>query len=88
MGRFFSEYGTPLTSFTSFKYLGQTLLSSNKDWPKVENNLRQAQGKWGKLVKLLGREGEDRRTAGRFYVAVVRSVLLFGSETWVMTPRL
>ena len=30
----------------------------------------------------------DRRTAGRFYVAVVQAVHLFGSETWVMTPRL
>ena len=25
---------------------------------------------------------------GVFYVAVVQAVLLFGSETWVLTPRL
>ena len=30
----------------------------------------------------------DKRTSGRFYVAVVQVVLLFGSETWVLTPRL
>ena len=24
---------------------------------------------------------------GRFYVAVVQAMLLFGSEAWVMTPR-
>ena len=45
-------------------------------------------GKWGRLVNILGKEGEYRRTADIFYVAMVQSVLLFGSETWVMTPQL
>ena len=39
-------------------------------------------------MKLLGREGKDRRTVEIFYVVVVQSVLLFGSETWVMNPHL
>ena len=33
-----------------------------------------AQGQWGRLLKLLGREVSDRRTTGRFYVAVVQAV--------------
>ena len=33
-------------------------------------------------------DGADSRTAGKFYVVVVQSVLLFGSEMWVMNPRL
>ena len=36
----------------------------------------------------MGREEADRRTTRRFYVAVVQTVLLFGYETWVLTPRL
>ena len=40
------------------------------------------------MVIILVREGEYRRTTGRFYVVVVQAVLLFGSETWVVTPRL
>ena len=28
------------------------------------------------------------RMVGRFYVAAVKAVLLFGSEAWVLTPRL
>ena len=51
-----------------------------------KQNLRRARGKWGQLTNILGREGADRRTLGRFYVAVVQTVLLFGSETWVLTP--
>ena len=39
-------------------------------------------------MNILGKEGEYRRTADIFYVAMVQSVLLFGSETWVMTPQL
>ena len=54
----------------------------------MEQNLRRAQEKWGLLVNLLSREGADRRTTGFFNVELVKSVLLFGSETWVMTPEL
>ena len=39
-------------------------------------------------MKILGREGLDRRTVGMFYVAVVQAVIIFESETWVLTPRL
>ena len=35
-------------------------------------------GKVGKMVKILGREGLDRMTAGSFYVVVVQVVILFG----------
>ena len=81
MGRVFLEYGTPMTSVTSFWYLGRTLLYSNDDWLAVEQNLCRAWGNWGQLAKILGREEADVRTVGRFYVAVVQVVLLFGSET-------
>ena len=71
IGRFFPEYGTPLMAVSLFCYLGQTLSSSNDDWPVVERNIRRARGKWGRMAKLLGREVADRITAGRFYVEVV-----------------
>ena len=74
-------YGTPMTSVSLFRYLGQTLLSSKYNWLLVEWNLRRAGGKWGRLAKILGREVADRRTVGRFYVAVVQAVIIFGSKT-------
>ena len=52
----------------------------------MEQNLRKARGKWGQLSKILVIEGADRIMPGRFYVAVVQAVLLFGYETWVLTP--
>ena len=86
MGGVFFAYGTSLTAVTYFKYLGQALSSCNNDWPIVEQNLHRAQRKWGRLVKIFGREGMDMRMEGIFYVAVMQEVLLFGSETWVLTP--
>ena len=81
-------YGKPLTEVPSFKFLGKKLLSFDGYWPAVEKNLRRARGKWGQLVKILGRGGLDRITVGRFYVALVQEVLLFEYNTWVLTPRL
>ena len=42
--------------------------------------------KGGRLTKILGREGADKRMAGRLYVRVVQAVLLFGSYMWVLIP--
>ena len=61
-------------------------MSSNNDWKEVEHNLKRAQKKWVRLENILEREGLDRRTVGRFYVAVVQAMLLFGYETWVLNP--
>ena len=75
-----------MVAVTSFKYLGLTISSSKDNWPEVEQNLWSAQGKWGRLVKLFGREGANSRMEGRLYVDLVQAVILFGLETWVMTP--
>ena len=64
------------------------LSSTDNDWPVVEQNLWRARVKLGHLTKILRREGVDKRTEGRLYLAVVQAVLLFGSETWVLTPQL
>ena len=44
IGRVLLEYGTPLTAVYSFRYLGQTLLSTEDDWTVVERNLWRARG--------------------------------------------
>ena len=88
MGRVLLDYNTSLTVVFLFWYMGRTLSFSNDDWPAVGWNLRRVPGKWGKVAKILGWEGEYRRTTGMFNVAVVQMVLLFGSETWVLTPHL
>ena len=41
---------------------------------------------WARLTSVLSREGEDACTSVQMYLAVVQSVILYRSETWVMTP--
>ena len=43
-----------------------------------------ARSAWGVLGTLRLREGVDPRLAAIFYRAVVQTILLYGSETWVI----
>ena len=49
-------------------------------------NLRKAQKKWARILRILGWEGGNTRVSGIFFKVVVQAVLLFVSETWMMTP--
>ena len=43
---------------------------------------------WGRLARILGREGADPKVSRNFYIAVIQQVLLFGAETWVLNKRM
>ena len=38
------------------------------------------------MSRILSREGAKPRVFGFFFKAVVQAVLIFGLETWVVTP--
>ena len=40
------------------------------------------------MPMVLGQEVEEHRTPRKFYRTVVQATLLFGAETWVMSPRI
>ena len=40
------------------------------------------------MSRILGQEVENAWVSDLFYKAVVHSVLIYGSETWVLTPRM
>ena len=63
-------------------------MSYDRNWTAVEQNLGRARGKWVYLAKILGRERSNRITTGRFYVEVAQSVILFGSNNWLLNPWL
>ena len=39
------------------------------------------------MLRILIREGERPQVSGFFFKSVFQSVLLFGAETWVVTPH-
>ena len=79
-------YGEQLQAVPSFKYLGRIMTEGYNDWPAVERNLGEARKNWGRLQRIISREGATKRVSGNFFKAVVQQVLLFGAETWVVSP--
>ena len=86
MERAFEGYGKNLETVSAFKYLGQVMTVGDDDWQEVAGNLSKAWKIWGSLSRILYREGADARVLGNFFNVVVQAVLLFGEETWVLTP--
>ena len=54
----------------------------------MAGNLKKARKSWGRLSRILGREGATARISGTFFKSVVQQVLLFGAKTWVVSPRM
>ena len=84
----FHAYGTKMRAVTEFKYLGRVIMNTDDDWPAVASNIRKARANWGRLARILGREGADLKVTRSFYTAVTQHVLLFAAESWVITKRM
>ena len=52
----------------------------------MQSNLRKARGCWARISRVLRAENASPRTCGMFYKATVQAVLLYGSETWSLSP--
>ena len=84
----FEVYGKQIKSVPRFTYLGRVMTAGDDDSPAVAGNLAKAWKSWGRLQRILRREGATPRISGSFFKAVVQHVLLFGAETWVVTPNM
>ena len=86
--RAFHAYGKLMEAVSEFCYLGRLLTATDDDWPAVAGNIRKACVIWGRLARVLVREGADPKVSRSFYTAVTQQVLLFGAETWVLTRKM
>ena len=77
-----------MRAVTEFRYLGRVLTDTGDYWPAVAGNIRKARASWGRLERVLGREGADPKVSHSFYTAVTQQVLLFGAESWVLTKKI
>ena len=68
--------------------MGPVLTAGDENWPGVVGNLKKARKSWASLSRIMGWEGAKPRVSGIFFKAVVQEVLLFRSETWVLTPHM
>ena len=71
-----------------FNYLGRVMTAGDENWPEVTGKPQKARKSWGRVSRILIREGVDPKVSGHFFQAVVQAVLLFMEEKWVLTPRM
>ena len=55
----FHAYIKSMESVLEFRYLRRLLTTTDDDWPAVAGNIKMARGRWGRLDRVLDREGED-----------------------------
>ena len=53
----------------------------------MQRNIWKARVVWNKFKKILVREGASHRVMGYFYKVVIQAILLYGSESWVVTNK-
>ena len=68
---------------TALRYMGRVMTAGDDDWHAVVDNLHKVRNIWGRLLRILIREGTDPKVSGNFSKAVTQAVLLFGAENWL-----
>jgi hypothetical protein len=82
----FTAYGDKLERVEVFKYLGWLLAYNDNDTQAMQGNLKKAHKSWDRLSPILRAEYASPKVCGVFYIEIVQAVLLFGSETWKLSP--
>jgi hypothetical protein len=83
----FNINGNDVENVSEFKYLGRWLSQDDNDMTAVRANIKKARERWGTFSRVLTREGANVKMVAKFYLTVVQSVLLYGSESWCLTKR-
>ena len=86
--RAFHAYEKFMEVVSEFRYLGRLLTATDDDWPAVAGNIRKTRVSWGRLARVLGREGANPKVSRSFYTTVTQQVFLFRAETWVLTQKM
>ena len=69
----------------AFPYLVWKITYNNRNWEAVYQNLRKARRRWVMIARVMAKTGATVRKWGMMYKAATQSVLLYGSESWVVT---
>ena len=70
----------------AFQYLGRLLAYNDNNSQATCGNMKKARGCWARISRVLQAENASSRVCAMCYKATVQAVLLFGSETWNITP--
>lgn len=77
--------GEPIEEVDSFAYLGSKCTATGQGFSDIERRISLARHVFSSLQRnLWSRQEVSVKTKGRIYQAIIRSILLYGSETWAM----
>ena len=71
-----------------FCYLGDVLECGRGSEKAIRARVGTAWGKWKEIASLLVNRSVPLHHCGKVYEACIRSVMLYGGETWALTARL
>ena len=81
-------YGVALERVTIFTYLGLIIHENDDDGPCIRGHTRKARERRGRISNILKKENALPKVMARFYLTIVQSVLLYGSDSWVISDTL
>ena len=79
--------GEVLERVNTFRYLGRILSQDDDDIRAVRTQIKKARGIWARVSQVLRADNVPPKISAKFYMAVVQSVLLYGSESWNLSAR-
>ena len=79
--------GNQIERVKHFNYLGRILSDRDDDTKCIEGQISKARGRWGSVAKILKQEGANSVCMGKFYLAIVQALLLYGSESRVISAK-
>ena len=77
--------GQEIERVKQFRHLGRILDEDGDDKHASSRQLARARSKWNRIGRVLRSKGMKPRAMGYFYKAIVQAILLYGSETWVVS---
>jgi hypothetical protein len=81
----FTVHGDMLERVEVFWYLGRLFLQDVDDIQAMRSQIHKEHGMWARVRPVLLKENAPPRVSAKFYKAIVQSVLLYGSKTWVLS---
>ncbi len=75
--------GVPLEEVESFRYLGSSFTATGQAKDEISGRIGLARSAFARLKSALWSRREiSLKTKGRIYEALIRTILLYGCETW------
>ena len=79
--------GEPIERVREFLYLGRWIFDSDDDTETIKRQINKTKYRWMRLSRVLKRRDANPLIMGSFYKAVIEAVLLYGSESWVISEN-